>query len=62
MYVEMRHVTRLTSDEFCSGTIYNTHHFYPQTFESDCEMFKEACEEGEVDFELLEHNSCESKY
>ena len=32
-----------------------------QTFKTDCEMFKEACEEGEADFELLEHNACEGE-
>jgi len=34
---------------------------YISTFDSECMMFKEACEQKEPDFEMLENNRCEDK-
>jgi len=34
---------------------------YISTFDSECAMYKDACEQGEADFEHLENNRCEDK-
>jgi len=34
---------------------------YISTFDSECKMYKDACEQGEPDFEMLEKQRCEDK-
>jgi len=35
--------------------------YYISTFDSECALWKAACEQGEKDFEMLEKNRCEDK-